>query len=91
MPLPWQLTIIACLKPITSLFAFYACSVLFDKRHRIRGYLIIINLIACIPCFFYPYIHAVWFYTFFLRTLYDHNSGYLSSLDRKKFLKANLM
>lgn len=59
---PLQLTLIACLKPITSLFAFYACSVLFDKRHRIRNYLIVINLLACIPCFFYPMIQEVWFY-----------------------------
>lgn len=60
--LAYQLTLIACLKPITSFFAFYASSVIFDKPQRIRRYLFINSLIGCVPCLFYPFVKNVWFY-----------------------------
>jgi hypothetical protein len=58
----FQLTLIACIKPITSLFAFYLSTLLYDKPHRIRLYLMINLALGAIPCFFYPFIDNIWFY-----------------------------
>ena len=59
---PLQLTLIVCIKPITSFFAFYATSVIFDNPQRIRLYLLINSLFGCIPCLFFPFVENVWFY-----------------------------
>ena len=59
---PFQLTLIACVKPISSFFAFYASSLLFDNPGRIRVYLLINTLIGCLPCLFYPFTQNIWFY-----------------------------
>jgi hypothetical protein len=60
--LPYQLTLIACIKPISSFFAFYASSAIFDHPQRIRFYLLINNMIGCLPCLLYPIIENIWFY-----------------------------
>lgn len=59
---PLQLTILACLKPITALFAFYISSAIFDKPHRIRLYLLLNNIVGLLPCLLYPYMQNVWFF-----------------------------
>ena len=58
---PFQLTLIACIKPISSFFAFYASSVIFDRPQRIRYYILANNLIGCLPCLLYPFFENVWF------------------------------
>ncbi len=58
----FQLTLITCSKPISSFFAFYVSSVIFDNPHRIRLYLVINTIIGSLPCFFYPFVDNTWFY-----------------------------
>lgn len=60
--LPLHLTLIACIKPISSFFAFYANSAIIDNPQRIRSYLLINCLIGSFPCLFFPFIENVWFY-----------------------------
>ncbi len=60
--LPYQLTLIACIKPISSFFAFYANSFVLDHPQRIPLYLLINNLVGCSLCFFYPFVENLWFY-----------------------------
>lgn len=57
-----QLTVLACLKPTVSLFAFYASSVVANRPNWSKRYLIIINLIGCLPCLMFPIVHNIWFY-----------------------------
>lgn len=59
---PLQLTLLASVKPMSSLFAFYVSSAIFDHPHRIRRYLVINNLLGCLPCLLYPFMDNVWFY-----------------------------
>ncbi|NGX38537.1 MAG: hypothetical protein K1000chlam2_01711 [Chlamydiae bacterium] len=59
---PFQLMIMASLKPITSLFSFYASTLLHNNPHRTRLYLFINTFIGCLPCFFFPFINNVWYY-----------------------------
>ncbi len=59
---PFQLMLIACIKPISSLFAFYTSSFIFDHPVRIRYYLMITTLCGCLPCFLYPFIENVWYF-----------------------------
>lgn len=59
---PFQLTLLVSIKPISSFFAFYISSFIFDQPQRIRPYLFLNNLIGCLPCFFYPFIDNAWFY-----------------------------
>jgi len=59
---PFQLMIMASLKPITSLFSFYASALLHNNSHRIRQYLFAITFVGCLPCFFFPFIDNVWYY-----------------------------
>ncbi len=60
--LPIQLTIITCFKPISSLFAYYNSSFIFNKPQRIRYYLIGNYLVGSLPCLLYPFVENVWFY-----------------------------
>lgn len=57
-----HLTLIAYVKPISSLFAFYVSSLIFDHPKRIRPYLVINTIIGCLPCLCYPFIESPWFY-----------------------------
>lgn len=59
---PFQLTLIACIKPISSFFAFYVSSVIFDRPQRIRTYMVANNLLGCLPCLMYPFFENIWFY-----------------------------
>jgi predicted MFS family arabinose efflux permease len=59
---PIQLTLLACLKPITSFFAYYMSSHLFNKTHRIRRYLIFNTILGCTPTFLFPFVQNIWFY-----------------------------
>ena len=59
---PFQLMVMASLKPITSLFSFYASTLLHNHPHRIRIYLFTNTLIGCLPCLFFPFIDNVWYY-----------------------------
>lgn len=59
---PLQLTLLACLKPITSLFAFYASSYIIERPSKIRAYLVTQNLVGSLPCLFFPYVDTLWFY-----------------------------
>lgn len=59
---PFQLTLMACLKPITSLFSFYISTTLHGRSHLIRPYLILNMLVGITPCFLYPFIDNVWYY-----------------------------
>ena len=59
---PFQLTLIACIKPISSFAAFYASSLIFGRPQRIRYYILANHLIGCLPCLLYPFIENVWFY-----------------------------
>lgn len=58
----FQLTLMVCIKPISSFFAFYATSVILNRPHRIRTYILANNMIGCLPCLMYPFIENVWFY-----------------------------
>lgn len=60
--LPLQLTVVACIKPISSFFAFYANSVIIDNPQRIRPYLLINCLAGSIPCLFFPFVENIWFF-----------------------------
>lgn len=81
---PFQLTLIACIKPISSFFAFYASSVIFDRPQRIRYYILANNLIGCLPCLMYPFFESVWFYigsyTLFMTTLRAVYPGWVEIL-----------
>ncbi len=59
---PFQLLVMACLKPITSLFAFYVSAWLSERSHSIRSYLILNSLIGTLPCLAFPFVDNVWFY-----------------------------
>jgi hypothetical protein len=60
--LPFQITIITCIKPISAFFSFYTSSLIFNNPQRIKPYLLLNNLIGCSTCFFYPFVENVWFY-----------------------------
>lgn len=59
---PFHLTLIACIKPISSFAAFYASSLIFDRPQRIRYYILANHLIGCLPCLLYPFFENIWFY-----------------------------
>ncbi len=59
---PLQLTVMACLKPITSFFSFYLSMWIVGRPQKIRVYLILNALLGTIPCFFYPLIDNIWYY-----------------------------
>lgn len=59
---PLQLTILACLKPTTSLISYYISSIFHGKSQLIRPYLAITGIIGILPCFLYPVIDNVWYY-----------------------------
>lgn len=58
----FQIAVLASLKPVVSLFAFYASSFLHGKPQSIRNYLRIFSVLGCLPCFLFHYIDNVWFY-----------------------------
>lgn len=58
----FQLTLMACLKPITSLFSFYISTIIHGRPHLIRSYLLFNTVVGILPCFFYPFVDNVWFY-----------------------------
>ncbi len=58
----FELMVIACLKPITSLFSFYISSILHGKPHRIRPYLMMNMFMGATSCFLFPFINHIWFY-----------------------------
>lgn len=57
-----QLTILAATKPLASLFAFYLNTLIINKTHRIRSYLISLNIIGCLSCFLFPFTESSWFF-----------------------------
>lgn len=59
---PFQLTLLASIKPISSLFSFYVSSAIFERPQSIRSYLLINNCVGALPCLLYPFIENVWFY-----------------------------
>lgn len=62
--IPLQLTILACSKPIVSLFAYQITTYIIGKTEYIRNYLLLLNLLGCIPCFYFPFVDSVGFYLF---------------------------
>lgn len=68
-----QLTVLAAAKPIVSLFAFYASSLVVGRPQWIRKFLILLNIIGCIPCLLFPFVDNVWFfvvsYALFITTI----------------------
>lgn len=60
--LPLQLTLVATIKPVSSLFSFYISSIIFDNPHRMRTYLFLNILIGSLPCLLFPFTDNVWFY-----------------------------
>lgn len=61
---PLPLTILTCMKPLVSFFGFYASTFVVGKAHQMKKYLIIMNLMGCLPCFFFPFVDNVWFFVF---------------------------
>ncbi len=59
---PLALVILACSKPIVSLFAFYISTFMTNKSHRFQVYLLTLNLVGALPCLLFPYMQNVWFY-----------------------------
>lgn len=59
---PFQLMILACLKPITSIFSFYTCAMMDHRPHKVRLYLVFNTLAGCLPSFLFPLIDHVWYY-----------------------------
>jgi hypothetical protein len=59
---PFQLMIMACIKPMTSLFAYYASTILHGRSSLIRPYLLVSMTLGILPCFFYPFVESIWFY-----------------------------
>lgn len=60
--LPLQLTVMAIIKPVSSLVSFYICSFLFEKTSRIRVYLILNIALGAISCFYFPFTDNPWFF-----------------------------
>jgi hypothetical protein len=59
-----QLTALASAKPIVSLLAFYASSLVVGRPQWIGKFLVLLNIIGCIPCFLFPFVDNVWFFVF---------------------------
>lgn len=59
---PLQIAVFTASKPVVSLFSLYLCSLIVNKPHRIRPFLMTINLIGCLPCFFFSLTDDPWFY-----------------------------
>ena len=59
---PLQLTLLACAKPVVSLFAFQSTSVVIGKPQRNRFFLWGTSLLASLPCLAFPWVNSVWFY-----------------------------
>jgi predicted MFS family arabinose efflux permease len=57
-----QLTLIATIKPVSSLFSFYISSIIFDNPHRMRTYLSLNILMGALPCLLFPFTDNAWFY-----------------------------
>ena len=57
-----QLTVLAATKPVVSLFAFYIHGKHIHKCQNSRNYLILLNLVGCLPVLLFPYVLNVWFY-----------------------------
>lgn len=58
-----QITILASVKPLVSLVAFYVSSLFMSKLNKIRNYLVILNIVGCLPCLLFPFVQSVWYYT----------------------------
>ncbi|MFI5343847.1 MAG: MFS transporter [Chlamydiales bacterium] len=59
---PLQAAVLVASKPTVSLIAFYANSLIIEKPSRVRLYLIVMNLLGCLPCFFFAYYVNPWFF-----------------------------
>lgn len=55
-----QLTIMACIKPISSLFSYYISTILHSRTHHMRRYLVLNTLAGMSPCFLFPFVDNPW-------------------------------
>lgn len=59
---PWQVAILAALRPTVSLIAFYANSFFIDRPNRLPFYLHLINFVGALPFLFFPFTENAWFH-----------------------------
>lgn len=59
---PFQLTVMACIKPTMSLFAYYANTFIIGRPSAYKPFLIGCAIISLLPCLFFPYFSSAWFY-----------------------------
>lgn len=59
---PLQLTLLVSSKPLVALLAFYGNIVIKGQTARLKSFLIITSLVGFIPCFFFPFVHNIWFF-----------------------------
>lgn len=57
-----QLTLLACVKPVTALFAFYLSPIIVGQPNRIKRYLIACNALGALPCLCFPFVQNGWFF-----------------------------
>ncbi len=57
-----QLTIIAIIKPTTSLVAYYVNANFLKHGCRARSYLISLNMLGALPCLLFPFVNNTWFF-----------------------------
>lgn len=65
-----QLTILACVKPVVSLFAFHLNASILGRPQKIQKFLILMILLGALPSLFFPIVNSNWllitFYAFFM-------------------------
>jgi hypothetical protein len=58
----WQLAVLACAKPVVSLFAFILSSRMAGKPSAWRCFLILCTFLGASPVLLFPYIQNPWYY-----------------------------
>lgn len=58
----FQVAVMASVKPVSALSAYYVSAQIFNKPQRIRYYLIINTVVGSALCLFFPFVQNVWFY-----------------------------
>lgn len=68
----WNLTLMACIKPVISLLSFYISSFVVSKPGKVKRYLLLLNTVGLAPCLLFPWMENPLFfiaaYALFLTT-----------------------
>jgi hypothetical protein len=59
---PLQITLLMSSKPIVALLSFYGNLIIKGQPTRLKSLILWSNILACLPCFLFPFVDNVWFF-----------------------------